>query len=151
MGIQLTPDEAWEFLERGHTGIFTSLRRDGRPVALPVWYAVLERDLYVRGPAHTRKFERVRHDERVSFLVESGLAWKDLKAVHISGRARIVEDPDLERRVAEKLDAKYGAFRTQASRMPRSSQRHYGSGTTLVHIEPEEWISWENAKLRLRR
>ncbi|MCE2391551.1 MAG: pyridoxamine 5'-phosphate oxidase family protein [Proteobacteria bacterium] len=151
MGIELTADETWEFLERGHTAIFTSLRRDGRPVALPVWYAVLDRCLYVRGPSHTRKFERVRRDDRVSLLVESGEAWKELKAVHVSGRARIVEDPDIVQRVGEHLEEKYRRFRTESRRMPGASQRHYGSGTTLLRIEPEEWISWDNAKLRLRR
>ena len=150
MGIELAPDEAWEFLERGHTAIFTSLRRDGRPVALPVWYAVLEREIYVRGPSHTKKFARVRRDDRVSFLVESGEAWRELKAVHVSGRARIVEDEVVAGRVAERLDAKYRAFRTEARAMPRATRGHYARGSTLLRVEPEEWISWDNAKLRLR-
>ncbi|MGH9137555.1 MAG: pyridoxamine 5'-phosphate oxidase family protein [Acidimicrobiales bacterium] len=43
MGVRLTDDEAWAFLENGHIGILTSLRRDGWPVSLPVWFVVLDR------------------------------------------------------------------------------------------------------------
>jgi nitroimidazol reductase NimA-like FMN-containing flavoprotein (pyridoxamine 5'-phosphate oxidase superfamily) len=150
MGIQLTPEEAWEFLERGHTGILTSLRRDGRPVSLPVWYVAHQGGIYVRGPAHTRKFGRLRRDGRVSFLVESGLKWVELKAVHVSGRARFVEDAAEAERIDAELDRKYAAFRPARSSMPQATQRHYGRGSALIRIDPEEWISWDNAKIRMR-
>jgi len=32
---RLSPEEAWAVVEASHTGIFTSLRRDGVPIALP--------------------------------------------------------------------------------------------------------------------
>ena len=83
--MRLDEDELWAFLERGHTGILTSLRRDGFPVTLPVWYAVLARTVYVSGPAHTKKWRRIERDSRVSFLVEEGHAWRDLQAVQLTG------------------------------------------------------------------
>ena len=94
MSIRLSEDEAWEVLRTAHTGIFTTLRRDGFPVSLPVWFVVEDRTILVAGPAVTKKFARVRHDDRVSFLVESGERWRELRAVHVVGRAEIVEDPD---------------------------------------------------------
>ncbi len=149
MSIRLSEDEAWSFLEEGHTGIFTSLRRDGRPVTLPVWYVALDRRIYLGGPAQTKKFQRVRHDERVAFLVESGLAWKDLKAVHVSGRARILDDAGEIERVQAELDRKYAAFRTQSSAMPDATRSHYSSRAVL-RIEPEgRMLTWDNARIRL--
>ena len=88
-GVRLSDDEAWAALEAAHTGVLTSLRRDGWPISLPVWFVVLDRRIYVSGPAHTKKFARVRHDPRVSFLVESGERWVDLLGVHVTGTARI--------------------------------------------------------------
>ena len=88
MGVRLTPDEQWTTLEAAHTGIFTSLRRDGAPVALPVWFAVVDRKIYFRTPTRAKKVLRVRHDDRCSCLVESGLAWKELKAVHCGDAVR---------------------------------------------------------------
>ena len=55
MGVRLTEDEAWAELAAAHTGILTTLRRDGRPVPLPVWFVALDRHVYVRTPARTRK------------------------------------------------------------------------------------------------
>ena len=43
MGISMSDDEAWHFIEQGHTGILTTLRRDGWPVALPLWFPVHDR------------------------------------------------------------------------------------------------------------
>ena len=150
MGVRLTPDEQWATLEAAHTGIFTSLRRDGAPIALPVWYAVLDRAVYVGGPARTKKWKRIERDPRVSFLVETGLKWRELKAVQLNGRAVFVEDKETLRRVGEKMDERYAAFRTQRSAMPSKSQKHYGSGSRTIRIEPEGRIlTWDNAKLQL--
>ena len=102
--VRLDEDELWAFLEQGHTGILTSLRRDGAPVALPVWYVVLDRTVYVSGPEHTKKWRRIDHDARVSFLVEEGLAWRELQAVHLSGAAHFVEDRETIDRVGYALD-----------------------------------------------
>ena len=43
MGVLLNDDEAWAELERAHTGILTTLRRDGMAVSLPTWFVALDR------------------------------------------------------------------------------------------------------------
>ena len=45
----MTSDEAWARIESAHTGIITSLRRDGTPVALPMWFCVVDRAVHVGG------------------------------------------------------------------------------------------------------
>ena len=49
MGVRLSEEEAWAELGAAHTGILTTLRRDGRPVSLPVWFATVGRRIYVVG------------------------------------------------------------------------------------------------------
>ena len=46
--IRLTPEEAWDFIEQAHTGIFGTLRSDGMPIMLPIWFVVIDRKIYVR-------------------------------------------------------------------------------------------------------
>jgi PPOX class probable F420-dependent enzyme len=150
MGVRLTPEEQWAMLEVAHTGIFTSLRRDGRPVALPVWFAVVDRRIYIRTPAKTKKVARIRNDERCSFLVESGLAWKELKAVHLGGRAVLVEPGEESARAQAAMDAKYRAYRSEPKTLPAATREHY-SGFVWIRFDPEgEPITWDNAKLRMR-
>lgn len=149
MSVRLSEEELWAFLEEGHTGIFTSLRRDGWPISLPVWYVVLDRKIFLGGAAKTKKFTRVRNDDRVSFLVETGLAWKELKAVQLTGRAHLVTDEAEVARVDKELDRKYAAYRTERKAMPAATRQHY-SGRAVLVIEPEGRIlTWDNAKLRL--
>jgi nitroimidazol reductase NimA-like FMN-containing flavoprotein (pyridoxamine 5'-phosphate oxidase superfamily) len=151
MSLRLSPEEAWAFLEKGHTGILTSLRRDGWPISLPVWYVALERRIYVSGPARTKKFGRMKRDPRVSFLVETGLEWKKLSAVHVTGRARFVEDRAELERVQKATDAKYAAFRTDRSKMPSATAQHYQQGSTTVCIEPEgRLLTWDNSRLGIQ-
>jgi nitroimidazol reductase NimA-like FMN-containing flavoprotein (pyridoxamine 5'-phosphate oxidase superfamily) len=152
MSVRLNEDEIWAFLHEAHTGILTTLKRDGWPISLPVWFAALDRKVYVAGPAQTKKFARVRHDDRVGFLAETGIYWKDLKAVHLQGRARIVADDALIARVQQRLDEKYEAFRTKRSSMPAATQQHYErKGPTVIEIQPlPRVLSWHNAKLSLK-
>ena len=121
MSLRLSPEEAWSFLERAHTGIFTTLRADGSPVALPVWFVTLERTICIGAPAGTKKIKRVRRDPRASFLVEQGERWAELQAVHLSGRVEIVDDEAVATSVQRALDEKYQAFRT--ARPPCPSRR----------------------------
>jgi len=147
-GIRLTDDEAWAVLEPAHTGILTTLRRDGSPITLPVWFVVMDRRIYVSGPARTMKFARVRRDPRVAFLVESGIPWVELIGVHVSGRARIVEDAELAARVAAALHEKYAAFRLPRDEMPAPTRGHYETAVATLEIVPDARIlSWENARL----
>jgi len=146
--VRLSREEAWAELEGAHTGILTTLRSDGMPIALPVWFVALDEKVYVSAPAHTKKLKRVRKDPRVSFLVESGERWAELRAVHLTGRARIVDDEEVIARVRDVLDAKYAAYRTDRSRMPDATREYYSVESELIEIVPDERIlTWDNARL----
>lgn len=150
MGVRLSEDEMWEFLASGHTGIFTTLRSDGHPVPLPVWYVVLDGAVYVQSPERTKKVARVRRDERASFLVESGEAWVELKAVMMTGRVSLVDDEDVRERVAEAMTEKYASFRPDRGNLPDATRKHYSSGRAVIRFEPTgPPITWDNSKIRL--
>jgi PPOX class probable F420-dependent enzyme len=151
MNLRLSPDEAWAVVAASHTGLFTSLRRDGVPITLPVWFVVLDRRIYVSGPASAKRVARIRRDPRVSFLVESGERWAELRAVHLTGRARVVTESEPLARVAAALEAKYAAFRTPRAGMPAATRAHYDVELATIEIAPDEhMLSWDNARLRLR-
>jgi PPOX class probable F420-dependent enzyme len=148
MGISLSDEEIWAFLGAEEVGVLTTLRADGQPVSVPVWFAsdVGAGVVWVAGPAATAKFRRVRRDPRVAFLVESGRRWVELKAVHLEGTAAVVEDPDWEH-VDALLGAKYAAMRGTAAEQPESAKRRYAT-RALMAITPHRIVSWDNAKLR---
>ena len=149
VSVRLSEEEAWEVLRTAHTGILTTLRRDGSPIALPVWFVAEDRTLYVSGPKSGKKWGRVRNDPRVSFLVESGAAWKELCAVHVSGRAEIVDAPDWER-IDGLLGEKYRGFITPREEMPERTREHYDVGRALMRIVPDgRLLTWDNSRLEV--
>jgi len=151
MSVRLSEEEAWALLAASHTGIVTTLRRDGWPVSLPVWFAVEGRAIYFRTPAKTKKVARLRRDDRVSFLVEGGLAWKELRAVVVTGRGRILEPGDETQRALDAIHAKYGRFRSERADMPERTRRYYADAFVVIRIDPvQPFLTWDNARLRLR-
>ena len=145
--VRLSPDEAWQVIASAHTGIFTTLRTDGSPVALPVWFVVMGRTVCLSAPSGTKKIARVRRDPRASFLVESGERWADLVAVHLSGAVEIVEDPQAADRIAAALDAKYEAFRAPLEQVPEGTRARYARRTFLRLTPHGRILSWDNSRL----
>jgi hypothetical protein len=146
----MTPDEAWTRVAGAHTGIVTSLRRDGMPVSTPMWFCVVDDAVHFRTPATAKKAVRLRRDPRIGFLVEGGERWAELWAVHLAGRAVFVDDDTVVTRVGEALHDKYSSFRTARTAMPDATRQHYERPFVVVRIDAEERIvSWDNAKLGL--
>lgn len=151
MGIRLTEDEAWDVVESAHTGIVTTLRRDGMPIALPVWFAVDDRAIVLMTPATTKKIARVRRDPRASFLVESGEKYVELRGVHFTGRIEIVDDAGDRARIEAAVNAKYAAFRPAAGALPAKAQAFYAQQACLRFVPDGRILTWDNARLGLPR
>ena len=152
MGVRLTEDEAWEMLANAHTGTITTLRRDGWPVSLPMWFTVVDRKIYMRTLAASKKALRIKRDQRACFMVESGKAWKDLAAVVVPVRALLIDPSgDEARRALAAIAAKYEGFGLPQKAVPEATRKHYGGGNVVIRLEPAgEMITWNNAKIRLK-
>lgn len=145
---RMTEDEIWSFVTDAHTGIMTTLRRDGVPIALPLWFVCLDRNIYAR--TRGKKLHRISNDPRASFLVESGERWADLKAVHLTGTAEIVDlDAELGGRFRAEMDRKYATSRTASGEMPEATAKHYATAIGgVVRFTPDERVlNWDNSKL----
>lgn len=147
MSVRLAPEEAWAVIEGSHTGILTTLRADGAPISLPVWFVVLHGTIGLAAPSRTKKVSRIRRDPRASFLVESGERWAELRAVHLTGTVSVVDDPEVITAIDTALDRKYATFRTPSDELPPATRDHY-AGRTFLRFTPDERIlSWDNARL----
>jgi nitroimidazol reductase NimA-like FMN-containing flavoprotein (pyridoxamine 5'-phosphate oxidase superfamily) len=149
--IRLSRDEAWQELTSAHTGILTSLKADGTPITLPIWFVVLGERIYFSAPARTKKIARLRRNARCCFLVESGTFWRELKAVLVTGNAHEVTDENTTQRVRDAFDAKYDRYRSQRSSMPDETRSVYEApGRVTFEIVPDDRIlTWDNARIEL--
>ena len=137
-------------LAEAHTGIFTSLRADGVPIAWPVWFVAMDERIYLDAVARTKKVARIRRDPRVSFLVESGIRWRELRGVQLTGRAAVLADPDVEARARALLRTKYAGFAGDRAAMPTATRAHYEADHLMIEIVPDERIlSFDNSRIPL--
>lgn len=149
--IRLSQDEAWAEIAAAHTGVVTTLRRDGWPISLPVWFVVIDHAVFVRTPVGAKKVARIRRDERACFMVERGEQWAELCAVVMPCTAAIVDDPAIHAAVSTELDKKYAAFRVAATAMPDATKRHYAA-SAFVELTPSgKLLTWDNARIRLNQ
>jgi nitroimidazol reductase NimA-like FMN-containing flavoprotein (pyridoxamine 5'-phosphate oxidase superfamily) len=149
MGIRLNTEEQAEFLERGHTAIITTVKRDGWPVSLPVWYVYVGGHIYIGSPEPSAKIKRIRHDNRAWFLAESGEKWKELAAVGFAARAVLVNGDEFDRAMAV-FDEKYAAFRTPEEEMPDVAARYYSKHVVFRLDQVGDAVTWDNSRIRLK-
>jgi len=146
----MTDHEIWKFVRDGHTAIFTTLRRDGMPIAMPMWYCCVGRDIYMQ--TRGRKLERIERDPRASLLVETGDRWAELAAVHLTGRAEHVSpDEDLVAAFDAAMDSKYRPFRggPDGVEMPAQAAEYYAKQMQgLVRfVADDRVLNWDNSKM----
>jgi PPOX class probable F420-dependent enzyme len=147
VSVRLDEDEVRAFLDQGHTGILATLRSDGSPAVMPLWYVQVDGSVFVRTLARSRKAKALAADPRVSFLVESGRAWAELKAVVLYGRAEAETDPDVIAAVDASLATKYAAF-TMPAVASDDTRRHYAQERVHLRIVPDRRaLTWDNAKI----
>lgn len=150
MGVRMTDEELAAHLDQALTATLTSLRNDGRPVTLPMWFVVIDGVVHVRTRSVSAKATRMRHDPRVCFTVESGVAWPELAAVVIAGRA-VELDGDEAQQVEHAMGERYRELGVPGS-VPDATRRHYDTGSAYFKIVPdEEPLTWDNQKLVAKR
>lgn len=144
---RMTPDEVWQYVTDGHNGILTTLRRDGVPVALPLWYVCVDRAIYTS--TRGKKLARVINDARSSFLVESGVHYGDLKGVHMTGVTELFEpDEEFAATLTAEMDRKYREHRLKSSAMPSAAAQTYATTMRWIRFTPDSRIlNWSNPRM----
>ena len=112
-------DEAWRRVTLAQVGHLATVRKDGRPHAVPIVFAVEEAVIYsIADPKPKTGLDLLRHrniraNPAVSLLVhEYDDAWADIWWVRVDGTARIVEDGPERERTIRLLKAKYPQYAT---------------------------------------
>jgi hypothetical protein len=136
-------------VESSPIGILGTRRGDGVAVMLPVHFVVVDRQIFIRTAADSKKARRVRVDHRASFLVESGVTWPELRAVHLTGVAsEVAADDPRKADVQRAMDEKYAPSRPSSSSMTQETRAHYARPRVYLRFQPDERIiSWDNSRI----
>jgi PPOX class probable F420-dependent enzyme len=130
---RMTREEAWRFLSDGdRTAVFASVRPDGRPHAVPTWYAVDGEELVFTTWHTTAKATNLRRDPRVVVVVQDPNP--PYSYVSVEGDAELIDDLPLCRDISTRLGAKYMG----AERAEEFGKRNGVEGELVVRIRPSK-------------
>lgn len=121
-----------EVLASGKYLSLTTFRRDGTPVATPVWHVREGETLRVITQADSGKAKRLRNDGRV--LLAPCDARGTLKGTQVEGTATL-EDPAETERTAQLIEARYGLLgKLLMWRSRRASRKPGASGQVGIRV-----------------
>jgi hypothetical protein len=127
----MTDEEAWQFLGEGErTAVFASIRPDGRPHAVPTWYAVDGDELVFTTWHTTVKAANLRSNPRVVVVVQDPAP--PYSYVTVEGEAELIDDLPACRAISTRLGAKYMG----ANRADEFGRRKGVEGELVVRIRP---------------
>ena len=134
------PAWAAEFLSVARVGRLATADADGRPLVVPVCYALDGDRIYSAvdaKPKRTRELRRLRNiaeNPLISLVVdEYDEDWTRLRYVIVEGTADVLTGGDEFSRAVDRLVAKYPQYR--ALGLPRDSG-------AVIRIHPDRILSW---------
>jgi PPOX class probable F420-dependent enzyme len=141
----LTPEEREEFLSRKLVARMATQRGDGWPHVTPIWY-VWEGGRFLLSLGNSRRhLANLRRDSHVTMCVDIDPRVDDPaktpRSVVCFGLAELIEQGPLVREVTEKMEMRYlGAV------PPEFEEALWFEGRTVVVIEPQRWLAWDQSK-----
>jgi PPOX class probable F420-dependent enzyme len=119
---------------------FTTFKRDGTPVASPVWCIPLEGATFgFWTSSASGKAKRLAHTDRVLVQPSNGRGRVKDGTTPEEGRARLVSGPELDE-IRKRVVAKYGLFSkltklfNDVGNVFRRPKRPYGDGGVVVTL-----------------
>ena len=130
---RMAPDVLDEFLRQPHIGVLATLRRDGRPYTVPVWWLWDDGAFWISGTTSRVWCRQLIHDPRASLCIEALEPVPGHVGVDGHAEAKLLPDFDiwpLSRRLAGKyVPGDADAFFANMQTEPR----------LLFRLVPEVW------------
>ena len=133
---EMTDDERRAFLLAGvRTAKLATVRRDGRPHVVPIWFDLDGDDVLFTTGAETVKGRAIRRDGRVCLCVDDERP--PFAFVTIDGRATVEDDADELLRWAIRIGGRYMG----ADRAEEYGRRNAVEGELLVRVRPTHTVA----------
>jgi nitroimidazol reductase NimA-like FMN-containing flavoprotein (pyridoxamine 5'-phosphate oxidase superfamily) len=145
--IAMTAAEVRAYLRSQARLIVVSNGPDGYPHPVPMNFAVDDEDrLLILTFGKSQKVKNFARDPRAGLLVESGLAYHELKSVMIQATAEIIADraafDEAKLVFADKVQTKVLTEEARAQAEAAMAKR------VIIRFTPHKTISWDHGKLQ---
>jgi PPOX class probable F420-dependent enzyme len=143
--IQMTSEEVDAFLEERRVVICASNGRQGWPHLMPLWYLVLDREIWAWTYAKSQKVRNLERDPRATLQLETGQQYQELRGVMIEARTEIHSQTERVAEFGAQLFQRYGNAGTGPELM--DAIRAQAAKRVALQFVPERIASWDHRKL----
>jgi PPOX class probable F420-dependent enzyme len=132
----MSDEERREFLAHGtRTGKLATVRRDGRPHVVPIWFVLDGDDMVFTTAADTVKGKALRRDSRAAICVD--LQEQPYAYVMVEGQVELSTDLDEMLEWATRIAARYEG----EENAERFGRRNAVEGEMLVRLRPSNFVA----------
>ncbi|WP_309649432.1 PPOX class F420-dependent oxidoreductase [Nocardioides sp.] len=144
--IVMSDDEVDTFLTQRRNATIATLGPQGRPHLVAMWYAYVDGHVWIETKAKSQKVVNLRRDPTMSFLVETGNTYDQLRGVALEGTAEVIEDTDVVWDVCVNVFERYNAPYTEEL---KPFVELMAKNRVVVRLDAVRTRSWDHRKLGL--
>ena len=142
----MSHDEVVEFLHQQRSSTVATYGPQGQIHLVGMWYAVRENTIWIETKSKSQKVANLRRDPRMSFLVEAGHTYDQLRGVALEGTGTIIEDPDVVWDVCVDVFERYtGPYSDEMKPFVEVMAKN----RVVVRLDVDRVRSWDHRKLGL--
>ncbi len=142
----MSHDEIVEFLNQQRSSTVATYGPQGQIHLVGMWYAVKDNTVWVETKRKAQKVVNLRRDPRMSFLVESGQTYDQLRGVSLEGHGVVIEDEDVVWDVCVNIFERYNG---EYSEEMKPFVEFMAKNRVVVRLDVARTRSWDHRKLGL--
>ena len=142
--IVMSHDEIVEFLHQQRSSTVATYGPQGQIHLVGMWYAVKDNTVWIETKAKAQKVANLRRDPRMSFLVEAGHTYDQLRGVAMEGTGVIIDDPDVVWDVCVDIFNRYNGDYTDEM---KPFVEFMAKNRVVVRLDVDRVRSWDHRKL----
>lgn len=142
--VVMSDDEVDTFLTQQRSSTVATIGPNGQVHLVAMWYAWLDGHIWLETKAKSQKVVNLRRDPRMSFLVEAGHTYDQLRGVSLEGNGVVIEDEQTVWDVCVNVFERYNAPYTEEL---RPFVELMAKNRVVVRLDVDRVRSWDHRKL----
>ena len=144
--IVMEHDEIVDFLNQQRSSTVATYGPSGQIHLVGMWYAVKDDTVWFETKRKAQKVVNLRRDPRMSFLVEAGHTYDQLRGVAMEGTGVVIEDEAVVWDVCVNIFERYNG---EYSEEMKPFVEFMAKNRVVVRLDVDRTRSWDHRKLGL--
>ena len=145
--IKLSEEQQRELVDSERIAVISSLGPRGWPHVMPLWYVPRDGEIWIWTYAKSQKVKNLERDPRATLLIETGVAYGELRGVQIEAEAEIIRDLDRIVDYAKEMTVRYSEGIQSVEGDAEAALREQAPKRVAIHFHPKRVASWDHSKL----